>query len=78
MTDNAVQGLVDRHAGEVHVDILSIDVDGLDYELFKSLHAQTFETRPTIVLVETNGFIRPDLDKVLSSIIDFAGTDTGL
>eukprot|EP00960_Hanusia_phi_P034027 750776-Hanusia_phi.AAC.1 len=60
---NSIMRLAEELA-EGRVDILSIDVDGLDFELLSSLkHQRNF--RPPLIIVETNGFIRPDLSSKL-------------
>jgi hypothetical protein len=54
------------HGGGRDIDILSIDVDGLDYELLSSLKAYP-QFKPAVIIVESNAFVRPDLRAPLSA-----------
>ena len=59
--DSSIRNLAQAHAAGRDIDILSIDVDGLDFELLSSLKTYP-DFRPAIIVAECNAFIRPDLD----------------
>lgn len=55
--ENALPELLRRAGGPTELDLLSIDIDGLDYEVF-----ETMEMRPRVVVVEVNAGHAPDSD----------------
>ena len=63
--ESSIYNLAATYGGGREIDILSIDVDGLDYLLLSSLKAYP-DFKPGIIIVECNGFIRPDLSTPLS------------
>lgn len=56
-TDNSYDNVLDKVYGEnvPHVDFLSIDVDGLDYEIFDTIEKHM----PSVVCIETNPALDP-------------------
>ena len=54
-------GSIMRANGIKHLDFLSIDIDGLDYEIFKTL-----DISPTVICIEVNAGHDPDSDTKIS------------
>ena len=52
--DSTLDALLAAHGVDEELDFLSIDVDGLDYEIFRSL-----AVRPRLICVEVNGACDP-------------------
>ena len=55
--ENSLPELLRRAGAPTELDLLSIDIDGLDYEVF-----ETMEMRPRAVVVEVNAGHPPDTD----------------
>mmetsp|Transcript_1570 Transcript_1570/g.3773 ORF Transcript_1570/g.3773 Transcript_1570/m.3773 type:complete len:216 (+) Transcript_1570:3-650(+) len=61
---SSIAGLVEAHSPTSSVQMLSIDVDGLDFELLSTLKG-TRNVRPEVIVAESNAFVRPDLKSKL-------------
>ena len=55
-TDNSLDNLLSKTKIPINFDVLSIDVDSYDYQIWKSLK----KYRPKIVIIEINSFINPN------------------
>jgi hypothetical protein len=58
--ENSLPELLRRGGAPTDLDLLSIDIDGLDYEVF-----ETMEVRPRVVVVEVNAGHPPDRTEVV-------------
>lgn len=59
-----INDIIEKHAKGRHIDLLTIDVEGLDYTILKSLDDKH---RPTMIITETLGF--SDIPSIIGSPI---------
>lgn len=67
-----VQNVIKEHANGIFPDILSLDVEGLDLEILKTINFE--ESKPKIICVETITFSKTGNGVKRKDIIDFIGS----
>jgi hypothetical protein len=72
VTPETVDALLREHAPSPEPDVLSIDVDGVDYWIWRAL-----EARPRVVVIEYNAHLGPDAELVqpLAPRVAWDGSD---
>lgn len=54
--ERTLDQIIQEHLGGTEIDFLSIDIDGLDYQIL-----ETLRSRPKVICIETNLFWHPNL-----------------
>ena len=57
---NNLEDILDQQNYAINFDLLSIDIDGYDYQVFKSMK----KYQPKIVIIEFNAFIKPEVESI--------------
>lgn len=66
--ENSLQRVLQKHGfGDLELDFLSIDIDGLDYDVFRSL--ERMPRRPRLICVEVNAGHLPGADRPLPNAV---------
>jgi hypothetical protein len=55
--DNSIDAILHRHGADANIDLMVIDVDGVDYHVWESMN----DIRPRVVAIEFNGVIPNDV-----------------
>lgn len=69
--DKSLAKIATRAGIKGRIDVVSIDIDGLDYEVFSTL--SEFETPPLVVVVEAHTCHRPDDERMIPQEIASKG-----
>jgi len=72
VTVENADALISRLTGEVELDLLSIDIDSLDYWVWEAIRS----VRPRVVVIEYNASFPPHLQKTVACDPNFVWTGT--
>lgn len=58
-TEDSIGKILDEHAADKVVSLMSIDIDGLDYDVWKAFRPRDARHMPLVVVIEINSSIPP-------------------